>query len=104
MLHEEQIDLRRQRAREGKFQIENVGKKRVFSEYRVSNPQTGGKYSVTVRGFDVGENFCTCPDFKSNTLGTCKHIEAVLESLRDETTTVRQRKAIVTRPEIALHY
>ncbi len=104
MLHEEQIDIRRQRARDGKFAIENVGKKRVFSEYRVSNPQTGGKYAVTVRGFDVGENFCTCPDFKSNTLGTCKHIEAVLESLRDETTTVRQRKAIVTRPEIALHY
>jgi SNF2 family DNA or RNA helicase len=104
MLHEEQIDLRRQRAREGKFQIENVGKKRVFSEYRVSNPQTGGKYSVTIRGFDVGENFCSCPDFKSNTLGTCKHIEAVLESLRDETATVRQRKAIVTRPEISLHY
>jgi len=104
MLHEEQIVIRRQRARDEKFQIENVGKKRVFSEYRVSNPQSGGQYTVTVRGFDVGENFCTCPDFKSNTLGTCKHIEGVLESLRDESTTIRQRKAVVTRPEINLHY
>ena len=104
MLHEEQIDLRRRRAREEKFHIENIGKKKVFSEYRVTNPQTAGLYTVTVRGFEVGENFCTCPDFKVNTLGTCKHIERVLESLRDDTTTIRQRKAVVTRPEIHLHY
>jgi SNF2 family DNA or RNA helicase len=104
MLHEEQIDIRRQRAREGRFRIENLGKKRVFSDYRVINPQTGGQYSVSIRGLDVGENSCTCPDFKSNTLGTCKHIEAVLDSLRDEMKTIRQKKAIVTRPEIVLHY
>lgn len=104
MLHEEQIDLRRQRAREGKFTIENLGKKKVFSEYRVTNPQTAGSYTVTIRGLEVGENLCTCPDFKSNTLGTCKHVEAVLETLRDEMTTIRQRKATITRPEIVLHY
>jgi SNF2 family DNA or RNA helicase len=104
MLHEEQIDIRRQRAREGRFRIENVGRKKVFSDYRVTNPQTGGQYAVAIRGMDVGENTCTCPDFKSNTLGTCKHVEAVLESLRDELSTIRQRKAAVTRPEIVLHY
>jgi SNF2 family DNA or RNA helicase len=104
MLHEEQIDLRRRRAREETFQIENVGKKKVFSEYRVSNLQSGGRYTVTVRGFDVGENYCTCPDFKVNTLGTCKHIERVLASLRDEATTIRQRRAVVARAEIHLHY
>ena len=104
MLHEEQIDLRRQRARDGKFAIDNLGKKKVFSEYRVTNPQTGGAYTVIIRGLDVGENICTCPDFKTNTLGTCKHVEAVLEALRDEMTTIRQRKATITRPEIVLHY
>ncbi|MCE9530100.1 MAG: DEAD/DEAH box helicase, partial [Planctomycetes bacterium] len=104
MLHEEQIDLRRQRARAEKFRIENVGKKKVFSDYHVSNPKSGGEYTVTVRGFEVGDNHCTCPDFKSNTLGTCKHVEAVLESLQDEKTTIRQRKAVVTRAEIQLHY
>ncbi len=104
MLHEEQIDIRRQRAREGKFTIDNLGKKKVFSEYRVTNPQTGGSYTVTIRGLEVGENTCTCPDFKTNTLGTCKHVEAVLEALRDEMTTIRQRKASITRPEIVLHY
>jgi superfamily II DNA or RNA helicase len=105
MLREEQIDIRRQRARETRFDISNLGKNRVFSDYRVTNPTTGGEYTVTVRGFDVGDNACTCPDFRSNTLGTCKHVEAVLESLKDDAPEhVRRRKAAVTRPEVFLDY
>ena len=105
MLREEQIDIRRQRARAGHFQIENAGKNRVFSEFRVANPETGGQYTVAIRGFDVGDNTCTCPDFKSNTLGTCKHVEAVLDHLKDELPPhLQKKKAPVTRPEIYLHY
>jgi len=105
MLREEQIDIRRQRAREGKFQIQNLGRNRIFSDYQVTNPTTAGQYKVAIRGFEVGDNSCTCPDFKSNTLGTCKHIEAVLEALREESPgPVRQRKAAITRPEIYLQY
>jgi superfamily II DNA or RNA helicase len=105
VLREEQIDLRRQRGVEGKFRIHNLGRNRVFSDYQVTNPTTGGQYQVSVRGFEVGDNTCTCPDFRTNTLGTCKHIEAVLATLRDETPApLRRRKAAVTRPEIVLHY
>jgi SNF2 family DNA or RNA helicase len=104
-LREEQIDIRRQRARAGNFQIENLGKNRVFSDYRVTNPESGGQYTVSVRGFEVGDNTCTCPDFKSNTLGTCKHVEAVLDHLKDELPPhLQKKKAAVTRPEIFLHY
>lgn len=105
MLREEQIDIRRQRAKEGKFQIRNLGRNRVFSDYQVTNPASGGQYKVGIRGFEVGDNSCTCPDFKSNTLGTCKHIEAVLESLGEETPEqLKRRKAVVTRPELFLSY
>jgi len=105
MLREEQIDLRRQRAKAGKFQIVNRGKNRVFSDYEVTNPESGGRYTVRVKGFDVGENNCTCPDFKSNTLGTCKHIEAVLEILRSELPAhLTRKKAVATRPELLLSY
>jgi hypothetical protein len=105
MLREEQIDLRRRRARAGRFAIENLGKKRVFSDYRVTNPESGGQYTVSVRGFEVGDNACTCPDFKSNTLGTCKHVEAVLENLKDDLPPhLQKKKAPVTRPEVYLHY
>jgi SNF2 family DNA or RNA helicase len=105
VLREEQIDIRRQRGLEGKFKIQNLGRNRVFSDYQVTNPATGGQYRVSIRGFDVGDNLCECPDFKTNTLGTCKHIEAVLAALKQEIPQqLRQRKAAVTRPEIALHY
>jgi SNF2 family DNA or RNA helicase len=105
MLREEQIDLRRQRARQGGFRIENLGKNRVFSDYLVTNPATGGQYQVSIRGFEVGDNTCSCPDYRSNTLGTCKHVEAVLESARgDLPPHLQQRKAAITRPEIFLHY
>jgi hypothetical protein len=105
MLREVQIDIRRQRAKAAKFQIENLGKKRVFSDYRVSNPESGGQYTVSIKGFEVGDNACTCPDFKSNTLGTCKHIEAVLDTLKDELPAhLQKKKAAVTRPEVVLHY
>jgi superfamily II DNA or RNA helicase len=105
VLREEQIDIRRRRARAERFTIEKLGPKRVFSDFAVTNPATDGRYTVGVRGFEVGDNTCTCPDFKANTLGTCKHIEAVLESLKDEVPPhVRQRKAAVTRPEVFLHY
>jgi len=106
MLREEQIDIRRQRAKAVKFGIENLGKNRVFSDFRVSNPESGGVYTVTIRGFDAGDhNSCTCPDFKSNTLGTCKHIVAVIDHLDDELPPqMRKKKATVTRPEIYVQY
>lgn len=105
MLREEQIDIRRQRAVQSQFRILNLGRNRVFSDYQVSNPTTGGQYKVGIRGFDVGDNSCTCPDFKTNTLGTCKHIEAVLATLLNETPVpMRQRKATVMSPEVYLHY
>src|SRR5579871_6909408 len=105
MLREEQIDIRRRRAAEEQFRIQNLGRNRVFSDYQITNPATGGQYRVSIRGFDVGDNTCECPDFRTNTLGTCKHIEAVLASLREETPPqLRRRKAAVTHPEIYLHY
>ncbi len=105
MLREEQIELRRQRAKAGRYRIENLSKKKIFSDYRVANPETGGEYTVGIRGFDVGDNACTCPDFKANTLGTCKHILAVLDSLKDDLpANLRKKKAVVVRPEVFLNY
>src|SRR2546423_966660 len=102
---EEKTASRRKRAAEGHFRIQNLGRNRVFSDYQIHNPTTGGQYRVSIRGFDVGDNTCECPDFRTNTLGTCKHIEAVLAALREETPVqLRRRKAAVTHPEIYLQY
>ena len=105
MLREEQIDIRRKRAAEEGLCIQNLGRNRVFSDYQVTNPTTGGKYRVSIRGFDTGDNTCECPDFRKNTLGTCKHIEAVLATLREDTPPqLHRKKAAVTHPEVYLQY
>src|SRR4051812_49526959 len=43
MLREEQIDIRRKRAAAEQFKIQNLGRNRVFSDYQVANPTTGGQ-------------------------------------------------------------
>jgi hypothetical protein len=76
-----QIELRRQFGREQKFKLDNVGREPIFSEFQVSNPTTKNTYRVVIRGNGLGDNFCACPDFATNTLGTCKHIEFTLAKL-----------------------
>ena len=73
--------LRQQYGREQAFTLENRGSEPVFSEYAVHNPDSGNSYRVAIRGADPGENFCDCPDFATNRLGTCKHVEFVLGRL-----------------------
>jgi superfamily II DNA or RNA helicase len=46
----------------------------VWTDYAVSNPTSGRTYRVALRGLQRGDSFCSCPDFRSNTLGTCKHL------------------------------
>jgi len=80
-LEEWQIALRRQFGREQPFKLRNLGDRPVFSEFAVTNPQNSNTYRVTVRGIAPGDNHCTCADFATNTLGTCKHIEFTLARL-----------------------
>lgn len=40
------------------------------------------QYRVTIRSLHKRANFCSCPDFANNQLGTCKHIEAALHKIK----------------------
>ena len=73
--------LRRQFGREQVFGLENIGSETLFSEFRVTNPESKSKYYVAIRGVRPGDNFCACPDYATNELGTCKHIEFTLARL-----------------------
>lgn len=77
-----QTMLRRQFGREQRFGLENLGQEPVFSDFRVHNPASGTHYRVAIRGQAPGQNFCTCPDYATNDLGTCKHIEFTLARLQ----------------------
>ncbi len=80
---QEQIERRRERARAEILKIVNKGSHPVFSLFEVSSVSKKS-YRVEIRTLDELQNSCTCPDYKSNLIGTCKHIEGVLISLEKE--------------------
>jgi len=101
----EQIERRRQRALEEITRVVNQGDHPVFSTFAVTS-QSGQTYQVEVRSLTDLHNTCTCADYKSNLIGTCKHIEGVLLFLREKhgprlAELARQRPAGV---QIYLHY
>jgi SNF2 family DNA or RNA helicase len=58
-----------------------------------------------MRGPGLFDNYCSCPDFAVNTLGTCKHIEALLLRLRQRHgKTFDQGRFRRTRASLSLHY
>ncbi len=80
-LEDWQVTLRRDFGRTQSFRLKNLGDEPLFSEFEVTNPETKRTYRVAIRGHALGENYCSCPDYATNTLGTCKHIEFVLDRL-----------------------
>ncbi|HEY0106762.1 MAG TPA: hypothetical protein VGB91_11810 [Rhizomicrobium sp.] len=76
-----QRGLRRQFGREQAFGLENLTSEPFFSEFRVSNPVSKSSYRVAIRGRGPGGNFCSCHDYATSELGTCKHIEFTLARL-----------------------
>jgi hypothetical protein len=76
-----QRGLRRQFGREQSFGLENLGSEPFFSEFRVSNPVSKSSYRVAIRGLGPGGNFCSCPDYATSELGTCKHLEFTIAKL-----------------------
>ena len=82
----DEIERRRQRARAEAPRIENrdtSGRFPVFSNFRVHSP-SGVTYEVEIRDLARRHFHCGCVDFRVNGLGTCKHVEAVLDRLETE--------------------
>ncbi len=76
-VQEWQVKLRQQAAENEQLAISCVDDKLCPGEYEVRNPQTANTYKVVYRGAKSEWNYCSCMDFKTSRLGTCKHVEAV---------------------------
>lgn len=76
-LEEWQITLRRQAAEKENFQISEINRKECPGYYKVVNPVFKSEYRIVYRGAESPWNYCSCMDFKTNQLDTCKHLEAV---------------------------
>ncbi|MCS6901507.1 MAG: SNF2-related protein [Myxococcales bacterium] len=69
---------------------------RVDGAYRVQG--SGGVYLVDVVDGTGEADTCTCVDFLTNDLGTCKHLEAVRRALRNNRTLRSAYEALGPRP------
>ena len=104
MLIEQQIAERRDRAAAAPLKILKRPASGPYGDYSVKSP-SGRTYRVAIRGLGLFENYCSCPDFAINTLGTCKHIEAMLLRLRRRhQKTLESAKFKRMRASISLQY
>lgn len=77
-LKEWQIKLRIQAADKENFSITGNGN----GEFVVSNYSTSHKYEVVWKGLGHPLNRCSCMDFRTSRLMTCKHLEAVKKHIQ----------------------
>jgi SNF2 family DNA or RNA helicase len=104
MLIEQQIAERRGRAAATLLKILKRPADGPHGDYTVKSV-SGRTYRVAIRGLGLFENYCSCPDFAINTLGTCKHVEAILLRLRKRhQKTLEAAKYKRTRASISLQY
>ena len=75
------IEERAKRANSEKMRVQSLNTTEIWTDYTVMNHASGKSYRVALRGWERGESYCSCPDFRKNTLGTCKHIIHVLDKV-----------------------
>lgn len=81
-LVERALEERRQRAKEEKMTLRSTDAATPWTDYNLTSHASGKTYRVALRGEEPGESFCSCPDFRTNHLGTCKHIMYALKTVK----------------------
>ncbi len=65
------LEERKLKAKVAKYRINFADN--IFGEHILIN-EKNNKYKITFRDFEKQTGYCSCPDFKTNKLGTCKHL------------------------------
>lgn len=104
MLIEREIAARRERAQGAVTRILAQPDGDVYGDYQIQS-SSNKTYRVAMRGPGLFDNYCSCPDFAVDTLGTCKHIEALLLRLGRRHGKAFERGTFSrTRASLSLHY
>lgn len=99
------IEERRERAAAERMTLRSADPGELWTDYTVTNHASGKSYRVALRGWERGDSYCSCPDFKKNTLGTCKHIIHVIEEAKKRfPRAVRERPYQVKVLSVHLRY
>lgn len=65
------LEERRDKADRAEYLIEFGDN--VFGEHELTN-ERGVRYRLTFRDLDKEQGYCSCPDYRTNKLGICKHL------------------------------
>jgi superfamily II DNA or RNA helicase len=103
-LVERALAERAERAREEKMRVRSADPRRPWTDYTAMSTRSGKTYRVALRGEERGASYCSCPDFRTNTLGTCKHIIHVLDKVKRRFPAARRRPYRRTLPSLHLDY
>ena len=87
------ISERAERARTEPMRVKSTDPETLWTDYLVTNAASGKTYRVALRGWEPGESYCSCPDFRKNTLGTCKHILNVQRKAQARFPAAQRRRA-----------
>lgn len=85
--------------------VKHISGDRCFGLWHAHSSQksSSNTYTVQIRSLTERLNDCSCPDLSSNLLGTCKHIEAVLNELQNRSPK-RYQKALKKGPPAPVVY
>ncbi len=72
------IEERKSRALVADYSIEFADN--IYGEHILTN-ERGKQYKITFRDFARKHGYCNCPDYRTNKLGTCKHLIFAYEIL-----------------------
>ena len=93
---------RQERATTERMTMKATDPERPWSDYLVTNALSGKTYRVALRGPERGQSYCSCPDFRKNTLGTCKHILHVQAKIKRRFDAAVLRRPFVQK-DVAVH-
>ncbi len=104
-LHVRALAERQKRAAEERMTVRSTDTSRPWTDYILTSESSGKTYRVALRGREAGQSYCSCPDFRTNHLGTCKHVLHVQAKIEKRFSAAQlrspyQRKNISLR----LHY
>jgi hypothetical protein len=97
-LNEEQLVRRalrerKERARKEKMKLRSMDPSKPWTDYTITSTESGKTYRLALRGEQRGQSYCSCPDFRTNTLGTCKHIMHALAKVKRRFAAPTRRRA-----------
>lgn len=96
------IAERAERAKTEPMAVQSADRAKPWTDYTVTNRTSGKSYRVALRGLKPGDSYCSCPDFRTNTLGTCKHILHVINKTKRRFSADDLKRPYV-RKRLALH-